>query len=644
MSKIRPLSLYRQRLILRNDNEKLLHMGLLDKIKDYVLHNGNKKKEIGLISQYFNRQHSDRKMDIDLLISEINKLFNKYSNMPLGYTSLFMLKQLIVDVNSKYSMISDLFTADIETKFNVDQFVVKLNNITIFKRILDPREKNDILNHVNLDGGIIFSPKNEIIYNHVGNQIPRVNNVIRNILYNMLSNEFGIKNRIILNKLYSKLVTNSPNFAYFTLKDYFLAKDISDMKNQTYLSNIRRAKIDLNRIFSTKNWDINFKQLTGKTFIEFQTEIYGEAFKTRQLITVDSPKYKISKPYQRNNERKLVQKSSCITKNGNIFKCETKTIGTDTHSSNAQRNQNIFNDVRAKTFIGINVNQQDSKMIIDNEEGQSIEKNYRLFTVGSYQINDDKSIENATILLKNMTTKKTKFLIDIKPLKLFRTHKDNNPKIFATHTKVMKKAMDRLRNSSTDTTKYIGICGTSFGLKQIGKVPESNYELKYLLKFFKEKIQIEDEDYKIFEKLEALVKDLDNFKYRGKLILIFTLIRILSIKFPDEITIMGGCMSAKDRMGSLTHASNLLIQLYYINGNNLDFISDNGKIIEDKLDDNQLNFIKCHIKNIAGLNILSEMGIGKFNNKNIDLFACVFEKDGLLRKSVYTKNFVKTGA
>lgn len=221
------------------------------------------------------------------------------------------------------------------------------------------------------------------------------------------------------------------------------------------------------------------------------------------------------------------------------------------------------------------------------------------------------------------------FLIDFKPLKRlpkFDTLKKIKPfkqlahdrEIYETHTSVMQKACEDINNDNLykKELNYVPFWINSHSIKiPLVDSPE-DYRFGLVIEFLRSKHkEMNDIEQKLLRTLSILVADTNsqNSKDRNKGILIQSITYILTAKFPQNFRIIGGCMPAKDRMMAVFNITLITIQLYHIKGN-LDFIDKNGRIIHDKLNEDDINFLKAHVTNRLGYNILSYMAIGKFNN------------------------------
>ncbi len=297
-------------------------------------------------------------------------------------------------------------------------------------------------------------------------------------------------------------------------------------------------------------------------------------------------------------------------------------------------------------FYGINHN----KLIMTiGIHGRELAKpkiiNYIIDTIGSYRNHtDENAVTDAVNLLTkiqaeyNFDSKKPVIFLDFKPLKRL-CWPDHDAEILDNHIQVMSNAIKIINSTGNSQAaeelspkfSYYAIWGNSHFLPSVGQVPQQNRFFKRVIdEIIRSYNQEEHNELKlVYDRLITLTQDIENFRKRGSFRLIFSLTRILAAR-NSNVIILGGCAQAKDRIRALSYASEIIIQSYHIFGD-LDFIDDNGRLKKKIIDENESyrKFLEAHINNVVGYNFFSYTGIGRLNNKNLDILAGIFKGTGL---------------
>lgn len=228
-----------------------------------------------------------------------------------------------------------------------------------------------------------------------------------------------------------------------------------------------------------------------------------------------------------------------------------------------------------------------------------------------------------TTVANNSPPQKRKILIEFRVLKQLFYPFCADSQIFDKHCDTMRKA------TNTESIDYYPIWINSY--KVAGKTIEQQNPLASFLELCNKKEALFNELEKAaYAKLKELLSRHDCYASRSMGIYLFSLVRILAKHFPDDVAIACGCKSAKDRTASLIAASNLIIMLAEQN-QNFDFIDGDGYLKQGFLNEKSTTdiLIKVYINDPLNRLVYSYTGIGRLNNKNLDLFHEIFKKTRL---------------
>lgn len=430
------------------------------------------------------------------------------------------------------------------------------------------------------------------------------------------------------------------------LKKYFDLSDTNISSIEELLKYLQTnpdliGKIKVKQIQENKNLITQFELLFNTaesiengsfvSFTNFISRIYGEAnvkFSLNQSLSTTTDRYvsnsSLSKVITTNGS-----KTSLTRKYGNNQVNITPKCSYSSTIFEEDSNSDIPGDP-----IGINYNQ--TQLSVNSNH-------YPVHSFGAYQkanlshgknseddikklltnrIFPDASPNNATVA-SNSPPQKRKILIEFRVLKQLFYPFCTDSQIFDKHCDTMRKA------TNAESIDYCPIWINSY--KVAGKTIEQPTPLASFLYLCKENdISFNPLEKAAYAKLEELLNRHDCYASQSMGIYLFSLVRILAKHFPDDVAIACGCKSAKDRTASLIAASNLIIMIAEQN-QNFDFIDSEGYLKQGFLNDKSAtdNLIKVYINDPLNRLVYSYTGIGRLNNKNLDLFHEIFKKTRL---------------
>lgn len=392
------------------------------------------------------------------------------------------------------------------------------------------------------------------------------------------------------------------------------------------------CKIKIKQIQENKNLTTQFELLFNTaesinngsfvSFTNFVARLYGEMslkFPLNQSLSANTI-------YYISNSRlsKIFTSSSGETSLTRIYGNNRVSISPKCSYSSTIFEEDSNSDIPGDP-IGINYNQTQL----------SVSGNcYPVHSFGAYQkanlFHEKSSKDDAKKLLTNRIFPGTTTVANNSPILIeFRVLKQLFYP-FCTDSQIFDNHCDTMRNATnTESIDYCPIWINSY--KVAGKTIEQPNPLVSFLNLCKKNKESFNELEKMaYAKLKELLNHHDCYASRSMGIYLFSLVRILAKHFPDDVAIACGCKSAKDRTASLIAASNLIIMLAE-QKQSFDFIDGDGYIKQEFLNDNSAtdNLIKVYINDPLNRLVYSYTGIGRLNNKNLDLFHEIFQKTRL---------------
>lgn len=439
------------------------------------------------------------------------------------------------------------------------------------------------------------------------------------------------------------------------LKVYLMIDQALDIYNVDQLvihllrNNDLISKIQLKTIQENKELVVRFELLFNPpdsidngsflTFTDFIAMLHGDLqanFQADQTLvfsdeTYENRNYKWTKFILRNGQPKesLIRKYEYNIREYQII-----------ISPESSWSSNIFTLPPLKeidaALIGINYNQTDLTIKHISGAIATVGSSYRLYSFGAYQeetLCGKKSVTDATCLLNQRIfpvsergdSTKAKILIEFRVLKQLVYPYCEDSQIFDTHCSVMQSAINNLDDNRIT---YCPFWINSFAFA--GKTISEQNSLAYLLDLCTApNNNLTPLGLAARTQLQRLLNLEGCYTDRSKGIYIFSLVRILASQFP-QVKVACGCKSAKDRTASLIAASNLIIMLA-TEMIGFDFLDEAGYIRQSFLNANKelRNFIITYINDPLNRLVYSYTGIGRLNNKNLDLFCEIFKNTDL---------------
>lgn len=170
-------------------------------------------------------------------------------------------------------------------------------------------------------------------------------------------------------------------------------------------------------------------------------------------------------------------------------------------------------------------------------------------------------------LHNNQSLLKKRQNLDFKPLKGIKVLHDKE--VFEHHVAIMNDAVTQL--GVMDCPVWGSSRDKSRVEDPLASIPENNKALfDQVVPWLKRKVTATTNTHllPLLTELEQLTRSdgdsvSDKYASLSHFIKIFAITRILVANFPEKFVLIGGCMSAKDRMQSLVYASEIIIQLYH---------------------------------------------------------------------------------
>ena len=478
---------------------------------------------------------------------------------------------------------------------------------------------------------------------------------------------------------------------------YNLPNSVTTLNYSVQQENLRKANVNLIRIQNLPKsesvaFNAKFLHLTGINFLEFLALIYTSPHSSlvdfsKQSVTPDTVDTFVNTQLVMDNSGKSLTQKFNYQDPENYVTVTTTVMGTKTFASNAL---NIAPDVfttgqnhapnSSYNVSGINYNLRETVVLHKKFAAQNIETKmfsassyqtiscYQMYTTGSYKtprsigsvVNAEQLLQplitDAKILQQNLLQTKSRsialpcnpiFILDFRVLNRIPEAEGaiSDISVFDNHAATMNQAATNLG------VRYLPIWGNSLDKKGQTPPPSNMDFVSEAIPWLQEQITAYNNAHllPLLHELESLIinpdqtANLDIYQSRSHFIKIFTLTRILIANFPENFILIGGCMSAKDRVQSLVYASEILIHLYHIKGN-LDFIDKEGRLDRSKLDYNDIIFLKMYINNLIGQTFLSEMGIGHLNNKRLVVLAEIFKNVPELNAAFSQVALIKTSS
>ncbi|MFN8769502.1 MAG: hypothetical protein ACK5Z5_08225 [Neisseriaceae bacterium] len=353
---------------------------------------------------------------------------------------------------------------------------------------------------------------------------------------------------------------------------------------------------------------------------------------------------------------KLVHDNSKVLVKQVYETCYIKSLflvkGYNTNSS-VNSNLLIIDDTHKDT-IGINHN-----CVVFNFSNKLLqEEMYKIeiHTAGSYRELNNHTKKDAGNLL-DLIFAYNKTVIDVRFLKSF----GHDQTIYKNHQKVMAEAC--YVKNIVHSSLWLNSCakGTEI-FAELNDVTEHPLPaiLDICANFDPNTLTNKNLRYCIKDAQKLLLKLFNNngFNNLGSSRSIFALIIIIISVMPKEQRpiLMCGCMSAKDRTMSFIFCALIISTIFFhrvfkhddkfmeSQDNYLSFIGEDGRLVKGKLDEEELLLIKAQINNPILYNILSKLGIGEYNNKNLDIITGFLAEYPELLKLMIAKPLIITGA
>ncbi|MFN8770698.1 MAG: hypothetical protein ACK5Z5_01390 [Neisseriaceae bacterium] len=281
-----------------------------------------------------------------------------------------------------------------------------------------------------------------------------------------------------------------------------------------------------------------------------------------------------------------------------------------------------------------------------------------LDTLGAYRESNEDTLPDAQILLDGIlkANGNTNNVFDIRFLKCFGHDKE----IYDAHKDVMTKAFTE---KISDSKFYHQLWLNSFGntgpmAAIVGPDPDFELANSYL--------QQNLLSAKIDEILTKPLVDVQNlllecikdngFRKIGRSRTMFALIVILFAALPEENkpNLLCGCMSAKDRTMAFIFCALVIGTIFFHRvfnngGENPVKVSDffdpeKGRFVKGCLTEEELNLVKAMLNNPILYNILSKLGIGEYNNKNLYIVTEMLENYPELHELIIKAALIDTKA